>query len=61
MLLGDKVMSKYYYCVNTFRNEKPVQFEGYVMADSERDAIQELINKGVVDPCSYEFLELYVV
>ena len=54
-------MNKYYYCVNTFRNDEPVQLEGYVMADSERDAVQELINEEIVDPHSYEFLELYTV
>lgn len=50
-----------YYCVNTFRNEKPIQLDGYVIADNEKEAIQNLINEGFIDPCRYEFLELYAV
>lgn len=54
-----KTPSKYYYCVNTVnKNESPVQLEGYVEAESEEEAIQNLIDKGVICPRSYEFLEL---
>lgn len=53
-------MNKFYYCVNTFRNGEPVQLEGYVMADSEKDAIQELVDEEIIDLRSYEFLELEV-
>lgn len=54
-------MNKYYYCVNTFQNNKPVQKQGYIEAESEEDAIQKLIDEGIVSPRGYEFLELYVV
>ena len=54
-------MDKYYYCVNTFRNDEPVQLEGFVFADSERDAVHELIDEEIIDSRSYEFLELYTV
>ena len=54
-------MNKYYYYVNTFQNNKPVQKQGYIEAESEEDAIQKLIDEGIVSPRGYEFLELYVV
>lgn len=54
-----KTPSKYYYCVNTVnKNDNPVQLEGYVEAENEEEAIQNLIDKGVICPRSYEFLEL---
>lgn len=52
-------MSKYYYCVNTFKNGEPIQIEGYIKAEDERDVIEELILDGDVDPHGYEFLDLY--
>lgn len=52
-------MSKYHYCVNTIsKNDRPVQLEGDIEAESEENAIQKLIDKGVVCGRSYEFLEL---
>lgn len=51
-------LNKYYYCVNTFNNDEPVQLEGYVEAASEEAAIRELVTTGVVDSQGYEFLEL---
>ena len=51
-------MSKYYYCVNTFKSDTPVQIEGFVKADSEEAAISKLIQEGVIDLRSYEFLDL---
>lgn len=53
-------MNKYYYCVNTFQNDKPVQIDGYVFAESEEGAIQALIDEEVINPSSYEFLELEI-
>lgn len=53
-------MDKFYYCVNTFRNGEPVQLEGFVFADSERNVVQELIDEEIIDPYGYEFLELEV-
>ena len=54
---GDE-MGKYYYCVNTFKNDEPVQLEGYVDAETELDAVRKLIKYGDVDPYGYEFLRL---
>ena len=57
-----KVVSyDYYYCVNTFKNDEPVQLDGYVNAENKEKAIQKLIDNGVIDSHGYEFLELYVV
>lgn len=53
-------MTKYYYCVNTFdKNGMAIQLDGYIEAESDRDAIQKLISQGLVDADAYEFLELY--
>jgi hypothetical protein len=52
-------MNRYYYCVNTFKSDTPVQLEGFVKADSEEAVIGKLIQEGVIDPRSYEFLDLY--
>ena len=52
-------MNTYSYCVNTFKEDKPVQLSGFIDADSEEDAIKNLIDSGMIDPLSYEFLELY--
>ena len=54
-------MNKYYYCVNTFKNDDPIQLEGYIDALSEEDAILKLIDNGIVYSHGYEFLDLYVV
>ena len=51
-------MNKYYYCVNTFNNDNPVQLDGYVKAESEEDAIQKLVDDGIIWPYGYEFLDL---
>lgn len=51
----------YYYCVNTFKDDEPVQLNGYIDAKSEEDAIQKLIENGTVDSRGYEFLELEAV
>lgn len=53
-------MNKYYYCVNTFQNDEPVQIDGYVFAESEEEAVRKLIDDDVVDSHRYEFLELNV-
>ena len=50
----------YYYCVNTHRNDAPVQLEGYIKASSEEDAIEKLISTGVIASNSFEFLDLYL-
>ena len=52
-------MNTYSYCVNTFKEDEPVQLSGFIDADNEEDAIQKLIVNGTIDPKSYEFLELY--
>ena len=54
-------MCKYYYLVNTFKDEEPIQVKGYIEAFGEEEAIQKLINNGVVYPYAYEFLDLYMV
>ena len=54
-------MKRYYYCVNTFKDNKPVQLNGYVESDSEENAIKKLIDDGIVYSRGYEFLDLYVV
>lgn len=54
-------MNKYYYFANTWKNDEPIQVEGYIEASSEEDVIQKLINDDVVDSRGYEFLDLYVV
>lgn len=51
-------MDKYYYIVNTFKDDEPIQVEGCIEASSEEDAIQKLIDDGVVDSRGYEFLAL---
>lgn len=52
-------LKKWHYCVNTVsKNDNPIQLEGEVEADSEGCAIKKLIDTGVVNPRSYEFLEL---
>ena len=56
-------MNRYYYCVNTFDREGhvPLQHEGYIEAESEKDTIQKLIERGVIYSSGYEFLDLYAV
>lgn len=54
-------MDKYYYCVNTFKDNEPVQIHGYVEAKSEEEAIQKLIDDGIVYSRGYEFLVLHIV
>lgn len=54
-------MNKYYYFANTWRDDKPIQVEGYIKAENEEVAIHKLIDDGIVDSRSYEFLDLYVV
>lgn len=54
-------MNKYYYCVNTFDGDEPVQLQGDIEADTEDDAIQKLIDDNTINAKGYEFLELYVV
>ena len=51
-------MDKYYYVVNTFKDDEPIQAEGCIEASGEEDAIQKLIDDGVVDSRGYEFLAL---
>ena len=51
-------MDKYYYVVNTFKDDEPVQIQGCIEASSEEEAIQKLIDNGTVCANSYEFLEL---
>ena len=53
-----KNMSNYHYCVNTFKDNEPVQLYGDIEAENEEDAIQKLIDDGTVYPRAYEFLEL---
>lgn len=50
-------MCIYRYCVNTFRDEKPIQLSGDIEAEDANDAIQKLINDDIIDS-RYEFLEL---
>ena len=54
-------MNKYYYFANTWKDDEPIQVEGYVEAPNEDAAIYKLIDDGVVDSRGYEFLDLYVV
>lgn len=57
--LNPKTSKKWHYCVNTVsKNDKPVQREGDIYAESEEDAIKTLISAGIVNSRSYEFLEL---
>ncbi len=58
--MGEHI-NKYYYFVNTFKNDKPVQVEGYIDALSEEEAIQKLIDDRVVCSRGYEFLDLYTL
>lgn len=51
-------MNRYYYCVNTDRNDEPIQVSGCIYAENEDDAIQKLIDNGTVSPNFYEFLDL---
>ena len=51
-------MKKYYYCVNTFIDNEPVQLDGHIDATSKEDVVQKLINDGVIDFRGYEFLKL---
>lgn len=49
----------YYYCVNTYYNEEPIQIYGYIMAKDEEDAVRKiLMREAIEDGCNYEFLEL---
>lgn len=48
----------YYYYVNTFKDNEPVQIEGHIEVSCKEAAIQKLIDKGIVDSRGYEFLEL---
>lgn len=54
-------MDKYYYFANIWKDDEPIQVEGYIESSSEEAAIQQLINDGVVDARGYEFLDLYVI
>ena len=55
-------VNQYKYCVNTFdKNGNPVQLSGYVLGESEEDAIQRLIENGTIYSYAYEFLELKIV
>ena len=54
-------MYKYYYFANTWKDDEPIQVEGYVEASSEDAAIYKLIDDGIVDSRGYEFLDLYIV
>ena len=54
-------MYKYYYFANAWKDNEPIQVEGYVEASSEEEAIHNLIEDGVIDSHGYEFLDLYVV
>lgn len=52
-------MYQFYYVVNTFDQKfNPIQRSGYVDASYERDAIQKLIDDGLVHEQGYEFLVL---
>lgn len=50
-------MYKYHYCVNTVRNKESIQLSGDIEAKDANDAIQKLIDEGIIDS-HYEFLEL---
>lgn len=55
-------MNKYEYCVNTFdKDGSPVQLLGDIEAENANEAIQKLIDNGIIDSRGYEFLELYKV
>ena len=53
---------RYNYTVNTFirynNHLEPVQLEGEIIAKSEEDVIQQLIDSGTVYSRAYEFLDL---
>ena len=52
-------MNKYNYCVNAFdKDGNAVQLSGDVEAENVNEAIQKLINDGVISSNGYEFLEL---
>lgn len=55
---------KYNYTVNTFISLKdglnPIQRSGSILAESEVDAINKLIDDGIVYAKGYEFLDLYI-
>ena len=53
-------MFLYDYTVNTFSGDIPVQRGGTVLARSEENAIDRLIECGIVNERSYEFLELEI-
>ena len=62
MLVMHDHINKYHYVVNTFdENGSPIQMSGYVLGESKDDAIQELINMGVINSHEYAFLELSIV
>lgn len=48
----------WWYVVNTFEGGEPVQRSGRIAATSERDVVEKLKAKGVIDAHGYEFLEL---
>lgn len=52
---------RYCYVVNTFQDNKPVQVDGEIDAESEWDVVNRLVVDGVISAYSYEFLELEVV
>lgn len=54
-------VNKYYYCVNTFKDEKPIQRCGYVYAEDEERAILALIQDNIMCSRRYEFLDLCMV
>jgi len=53
----------WYYYVDTFRNDEtfePIFAEGEISAESAQEAVNKLVENGVIHPNGYEFLELYV-
>jgi hypothetical protein len=55
-------MNKYSYCVNTFnKDDVSVQLSGIIEANNANEAIQNLIDKNIINSHSYEFLELHKV
>lgn len=56
-MFGNKIMNKYHYSVNTFKDNERVQFSGDIEAENVNDAIQKLTEDGVIDEHGCESLE----
>ena len=50
-------MNKYHYSVSTFKNDERVQFSGDIEAKNVNNAIQKLVEDGILDEHGCESLE----